>query len=103
RSRHTRFSRDWSSDVCSSDLPAPEHRLLTAAWPGQPWLDRKLREGDTLLVTGPVRFFHGRQLQPREYTVLGRGGGERRPEAAPGERKSVVSGERGAPGGTRGG
>src|SRR5690606_37721487 len=23
--RHTRFSRDWSSDVCSSDLPcAPE-------------------------------------------------------------------------------
>src|SRR5690606_39588069 len=26
RRRHTRFSRDWSSDVCSSDLPAP--RLL---------------------------------------------------------------------------
>src|SRR6266511_2380582 len=26
RRRHTRFSRDWSSDVCSSDLPcgAPE-------------------------------------------------------------------------------
>src|SRR5690606_5638712 len=24
RSRHTRFSRDWSSDVCSSDLLAPE-------------------------------------------------------------------------------
>src|SRR5690606_40326156 len=23
RRRHTRFSRDWSSDVCSSDLPAP--------------------------------------------------------------------------------
>src|SRR5690606_40684945 len=22
--RHTRFSRDWSSDVCSSDLPACE-------------------------------------------------------------------------------
>src|SRR5690606_40688447 len=21
--RHTRFSRDWSSDVCSSDLPPP--------------------------------------------------------------------------------
>src|SRR5690606_40502612 len=21
--RHTRFSRDWSSDVCSSDLPSP--------------------------------------------------------------------------------
>src|SRR5690606_40321273 len=23
RRRHTRFSRDWSSDVCSSDLPGP--------------------------------------------------------------------------------
>src|SRR5690606_39713285 len=28
RRRHTRFSRDWSSDVCSSDLlPAPGGRL----------------------------------------------------------------------------
>src|SRR5690606_40080117 len=27
RRRHTRFSRDWSSDVCSSDLsPHPEPR-----------------------------------------------------------------------------
>jgi ATP-dependent DNA helicase RecG len=53
---------------------------ITVAWPGQPWLDRKLREGDTLLATGPVRFFHGRQLQPREYTLLARaddGEGER--------------------------
>src|SRR5690606_40159815 len=24
RRRHTRFSRDWSSDVCSSDLPPPQ-------------------------------------------------------------------------------
>src|SRR5690606_40760490 len=24
RRRHTRFSRDWSSDVCSSDLYVPE-------------------------------------------------------------------------------
>src|SRR5690606_40313939 len=24
RRRHTRFSRDWSSDVCSSDLGAPQ-------------------------------------------------------------------------------
>src|SRR5690606_40276644 len=27
RRRHTRFSRDWSSDVCSSDLPG-EYREL---------------------------------------------------------------------------
>src|SRR6266511_5442856 len=27
RRRHTRFSRDWSSDVCSSDLPEATPRL----------------------------------------------------------------------------
>src|SRR6266511_5604067 len=26
RRRHTRFSRDWSSDVCSSDLSSPRMR-----------------------------------------------------------------------------
>jgi ATP-dependent DNA helicase RecG len=45
---------------------------VTVAWPGQPWLDRKLDEGDVVLATGPVRFFHGPQLQPREFTVLHR-------------------------------
>src|SRR5690606_40917397 len=28
RRRHTRFSRDWSSDVCSSDLPSLREMLL---------------------------------------------------------------------------
>ncbi len=51
--------------------------MITCAWPGQPWMDRKIREGDVLLVTGPVRFFHGRQIQPRECTVLSREGRER--------------------------
>jgi ATP-dependent DNA helicase RecG len=50
--------------------------MLTIAWPGQPWLERKIREGDVLLVTGPVRFFHGKQLQPREHTLLSRAGDE---------------------------
>jgi ATP-dependent DNA helicase RecG len=51
---------------------------ITVAWPGQPWLDRKLREGDVILVTGTVKFFHGNQIQPREFTVMSRGesGGE---------------------------
>src|SRR5690606_40400563 len=31
RRRHTRFSRDWSSDVCSSDLPVQEIRIVDAA------------------------------------------------------------------------
>ncbi len=51
-----------------------ESGMITVAWPGQPWLDRKIRQGDTLLVTGPVKFFHGRQLQPREFTQLAREG-----------------------------
>jgi ATP-dependent DNA helicase RecG len=46
--------------------------MITCAWPGQPWLERKLNEGDLLLVAGRVKFFHGRQLQPREFTVLAR-------------------------------
>ncbi|MBI4545268.1 MAG: ATP-dependent DNA helicase RecG [Gemmatimonadetes bacterium] len=49
-----------------------ESGLIECAWPGQPFLDRTIQKGDLLLVTGPVRFFHGRQLQPREYVVLGR-------------------------------
>jgi ATP-dependent DNA helicase RecG len=53
---------------------------ITCAWPGQPWLDRRIREGDTLLVIGPVRFFHGRQIHPREFTLLGRAAAEGSPE-----------------------
>src|SRR5690606_39632503 len=30
RRRHTRFSRDWSSDVCSSDLSRSEGRAMKA-------------------------------------------------------------------------
>src|SRR5690606_39645931 len=30
RRRHTRFSRDWSSDVCSSDLRIPSTQALRA-------------------------------------------------------------------------
>jgi ATP-dependent DNA helicase RecG len=44
--------------------------LIECAWPGQPFLDRVIKRGDLLLVTGPVRFFHGIQLHPREFTVL---------------------------------
>src|SRR5690606_40633873 len=53
RRRHTRFSRDWSSDVCSSDLgslrrlchgfarsstarfPRPPRGFVLPAWPGR--------------------------------------------------------------------
>jgi ATP-dependent DNA helicase RecG len=45
--------------------------IIEASWPGQPFLDRVIAKDDTLLLSGTVRFFHGRQLQPREYVNLG--------------------------------
>ena len=48
-----------------------ETGMIEASWPGQPFLDRTINKGDALLVTGNVRFFHGRQLQPREFINLG--------------------------------
>jgi ATP-dependent DNA helicase RecG len=53
-----------------------ESGLIECAWPGQPWLDRTIAKGDLLLVSGPVGFYHGRQLRPREHTVLAREGEE---------------------------
>src|ERR1700730_16478212 len=49
-----------------------ETGMIEASWPGQPFLDRTIEKGDMMLLTGPVRFFHGRQLQPREYIQLGK-------------------------------
>jgi ATP-dependent DNA helicase RecG len=51
-----------------------ESGSLNCAWPGQPYLDRVLREDDVVLVTGPVRFYHGLQIQPREFAILSRAG-----------------------------
>src|SRR5690606_40012170 len=44
RRRHTRFSRDWSSDVCSSDL--------AAAAPGRDAAAR-IRRASLVLLAGP--------------------------------------------------
>ncbi len=46
--------------------------LIECGWPGQPWLDRQINPDDVLLLSGPVRFFHGRQLAPREWVNLGK-------------------------------
>src|SRR3954462_879556 len=45
--------------------------MIEVSWPGQPFLDRTIAKNDVLLVSGNVRFFHGRQLQPREFVNLG--------------------------------
>src|SRR6267378_883484 len=44
--------------------------LLECAWPGRPFLERQIKKGQLLLVTGPVRYYHGRQLVPQEFIVL---------------------------------
>jgi ATP-dependent DNA helicase RecG len=48
--------------------------LIECSWPGQPFLDRTIQRGDLLILSGSVRFYHGRQFQPKEYTVLAREG-----------------------------
>ena len=48
-----------------------ESGMIEVSWPGQPYLDRTIAKDDVLLVSGSVRFFHGRQLQPREFVNLG--------------------------------
>jgi ATP-dependent DNA helicase RecG len=48
-----------------------ESGLIEASWPGQPFLDRSIAKGDVLLLSGSVRFYHGRQLMPREWVNLG--------------------------------
>src|SRR6266542_5915746 len=51
RRRHTRCYRDWSSDVCSSDLP-----LLCFVGETGEWLHAKLRNGHAAASTGARRF-----------------------------------------------
>ncbi len=51
--------------------------LVTCSWPGQPWVERSVKRGDRILVTGPVKFFHGRQIHPREHAVLERASPDR--------------------------
>ncbi len=47
-----------------------ESGVLECVWPGQPFLDRTITTGQTVLVSGPVRFYHGRQMAPRDYVIL---------------------------------
>jgi ATP-dependent DNA helicase RecG len=58
--------------------------LIECAWPGQPYLDRVIQKGDLLLLTGGVRFFHGRQMQPRRWEKLARAD-----ESAPEEMNAI--------------
>jgi ATP-dependent DNA helicase RecG len=59
-----------------------ESGVLECVWPGQAFLDRTITVGQTLLVSGPVRFYHGRQLVPREFVILSDAEGDAEPLAA---------------------
>src|SRR2546430_3636384 len=89
RSRHTRFDCDWSSDVCSSDLPPPgaylsrEREVAMDGRAYEPLAEIEVdqvkpeRQGFMLTGQGPdnaeyqldLRF--GMPLDPRTRTVLG--------------------------------
>src|SRR4030043_1903138 len=56
RRRHTRCSRDWSSDVCSSDLPSIEETFYTLH--PREYLQRKEQAGGQELID---------QVRPEEY------------------------------------
>ncbi len=50
--------------------------VIECAWPGQAFLDRVIKQGQLLLVSGPVKHYHGRQVTPREQVVLAEAGDE---------------------------
>src|SRR5207302_4759752 len=78
RRRHTRFSRDWSSDVCSSDLLACATKLRTVpfSWRTPMLLKRfagltELNEGEpfTISVTGLKTTSNIRTVRSEERRV----------------------------------
>jgi len=48
-----------------------ETGLIECGWPGRPFLEKQITKGTLLLASGPVKHFHGKQLQPREWIILG--------------------------------
>src|SRR3712207_9534798 len=57
RRRHTRYWRDWSSDVCSSDLGPPAGSPRAVADHGP---DGQRKRGARLVLAGPLGLVHGR-------------------------------------------
>src|SRR5215813_526973 len=84
RRRHTRCGRDWSSDVCSSDLASPAARCRhnLGYWTGADWWG--IGPGAHSHVGG-VRWWNVRH--PREYAARITTG------ASPGAARELLSGD----------
>src|SRR5699024_11598096 len=73
--RHTRSKRDWSSDVCSSDLTTV--LLAEGEQDGRPLRQRGVAPGGERLGGGGDRRFHGRLRTQRHLAADDAGGGVR--------------------------
>src|SRR5206468_7312149 len=63
RRRHTRSDRDWSSDVCSSDLVLMVAAAVALAWANSPWRAAYAALWDTRLAVQLGRFTLGTDLR----------------------------------------
>src|SRR5690606_40559499 len=79
RRRHTRFSRDWSSDVCSSDLQRRENYAVLA--PDRETFVALVTEGQS---PAPGYFVHDANLNKQLRPLL---------DEDVADRKSVVEGK----------
>src|SRR5690606_40209348 len=62
RRRHTRFSRDWSSDVCSSDLVTATNFILSS--------DKRLKQNFNSLGNGYYSFEFKDKPGEKRYGVI---------------------------------
>src|SRR5690606_31656770 len=60
RRRHTRFSRDWSSDVCSSDLATDEYVIGTPLFQK---MTLSLQNGNKITIEAPENSHENRYIQ----------------------------------------
>src|SRR5699024_3536953 len=95
RRRHTRSKRDWSSDVCSSDLPSPGTGRTAARSPSR-WCARRPRRPGRRARPGPEATTADRSPGPR-YAVAGTGRPTAPTAVVAGRREELAA--RGSPGG----
>src|SRR5439155_3687344 len=87
RRRHTRWPRDWSSDVCSSDLPRRDHRL-------RPRRRRSLRASQKDRHAAQLLPTHRGRLAVRSHRSAGLDGACGLHELAPGRAGRGPGGDR---------